>query len=471
MNVTLRLTSPSRRRYRIGGFYSGRNRWQARFSPSRLGRWSWRARISDGRRKANFHGAFRVVRSRQKGVVRRSRYNRFRWTFADGSPYYPLGIGECLLDPDRSGSPLDNWGLDGGFRQGTAHPPGVGIRTYLRAYARAGVNLFRWSVDTCGFRLHRSIGAGGNVYLAREGRFGDRLVQSLRRHGLRVYMTIFGDDPPFAGGATPSQIAAVKRYVKYVVDRYGAYVDFWELMNEAKATNAWYAEVAGHLRKVDPYRHPISTSYERPDLRFIDISSPHWYESESEFASDRVTRDRMRQWKRAGKRVVVGEQGNTGQNWDPRSALRMRLRAWTAFFSEGTLIFWNTSFAKDYRGAVANIYLGPKERGYLRVLQRFTAGFDRRAAMTSVGISKSELVRGSALRGPAAYAAYLHAYTNHSTPTSGVRVTIDPKAPGTAVWISPATGKVLGRKSVRAGRQELRVPPFVTDVALKVTRN
>ena len=31
-----------------------------------------------------------------------------------------------------------------------------------------------------------------------------------------------------------------KRFVKYTVDRWGAYVDFWELLNEQKADDRWY---------------------------------------------------------------------------------------------------------------------------------------------------------------------------------------------------------------------------------------
>jgi len=47
-----------------------------------------------------------------------------------------------------------------------------------------------------------------------------------------------------------------------------------------------------------------------------------------------------------GKPVIVGEQGNAGMNWDPRSAVRMRIRAWTALFREIGLVFWNTSESK-----------------------------------------------------------------------------------------------------------------------------
>src|SRR5205807_3211867 len=130
------------------------------------------------------------------------------------------------------------------------------------------------------------------------------------------------------------------------------------------------------------------------------------------YSSDADAWQRMTAWKQAGKPVVVGEQGNADQNWDPTSGLRMRLRAWTAFFAEGSLILWNSSFAKDYQNAgAANIYLGPEERGYLAVLQRFTRGFDPRATIASLAISDPGRVRGYALRGPSGYAAYLVAYT------------------------------------------------------------
>lgn len=74
----------------------------------------------------------------------------------------------------------------------------------------------------------------------------------------------------------------------------------------------------------------------------------------------------------------------------------MRLRAWTAFFAEGSLVFWNVSFAKDGRGFGA-IYLGPEERRYLGVLQRFVAGFDPRARPTSARVSDPSRVRSYAL--------------------------------------------------------------------------
>jgi hypothetical protein len=458
VTLTMTLTAPNGRRIHIGGFYYGPNTWKARFAPDQVGNWRWAATIGDQAHSTSSHGTFSVAPGGNHGFVRQSAYNRFRWTFADGSPYYPIGIGDCVGgDVDRT--PFDGWGLDG--RR-------VGINTYLTAYQRAGVNLFRWSVDNCAFELFQTIAPGGNVYLVREGTWGDALVRDLRAHGFRIYMTIFSH-PPFATGAEPADIQAVERYVKYVVDRYGAYVDFWELMNESTASIEWYTQVAQYLRSVDPYHHPISTSSERPDLPVIDINSPHWYETESQFDSDLHMWQLLNAWKQSGKPVIVGEQGNSGHNWDPQSALRMRLRAWATFFGEGTLIFWNTSSSKDYTASAGNIYLGPEERGYLRVLQNFTRGFDKRARATLAVVSPAATVRGYALAGPVQFAAYLTKYRDHVSPTVGARLTVDVSRPGTATWISPATGKVLARRALRRrGTQTLDVPPFVTDVALKI---
>ena len=462
VSLTATFTSPSGRRTRVEGFYAGPDTWKVRFSPGQTGRWRWVATLADSTQTQTTRGTFIAARGKGHGFVRRSPYNRFRWIFADGSPYYPLGIGDCVRDVNGSGSPFDDFKVD-------ATRGKVDVGTYLGAYQAAGVNLFRWSVDNCAFNLYQTIAPQGNVYMEREGNWGDRLVRELRSHGFRVYMSIFGFNPPFANEASPEQINAVERYVKYVVDRYGAYVDFWELMNEAQASTAWYTQIATYLRSVDPYHHPIATSWERPDLPAIDVNAPHWYERESESDSDLRTWNLFAAWKSAGKPVIVGEQGNSGQNWDDRSAVRMRLRAWTAFFAEGTLIFWNTSGTKDYRAGSANMYLGPEERGYLRVLQRFTQWFDRRARIVPVDVSTPANVRGYALSGPREFGAYLHAFRAQAAPTTGVRLTIQAPSLGSATWIDPAGGRVLARRAIKRGAQKLTVPPFVVDVALKVS--
>jgi hypothetical protein len=480
VTLTMSLTAPSGQKTIIGGFFHSADLWKARFSPSELGQWAWSASIGDVSTSKSISGQFTVVASTETGFVRPNPYNKYRWIFDNGQSFSPVGIGDCI-SPSASHHgtfdlTLSSWGLDGDFRP-PSPPEGnlVGIDTYMSAYGSAGVNLFRWSVDNCSFNLYATIATTGNFYLVEEGKAGDLLVQKLRQYGLRNFMAIFSY-PPFPINATPEQLAAVKRYVKYVVDRYGAYVDFWDLMNEVgpptpnlPIDDRWIVEIGAYLHSIDPYGHPVSTSWHRPDLGVIDITSPHWYESESEFSSDLVTRDKIWAWKAPGKPVVIGEQGNFFQNWDERSALRMRLRTWAAFFSEGTIVFWNTSFAKDYKSLAANIYLGPIERGYLKALQDFTRGVDPRAAVDWPHVNRPDLVRPFGLSSPNSYAAYLHAFTNHSSVTSGITVTLTSPVAGTATWLDAATGNVLSVHSVTAGPTTLSVPAFITDIALKIT--
>lgn len=477
VQLNLTLQAPSGREVTVGGFYYATNEWRARFAPDELGAWHWQATITDGEKSQDESGSFVVVDSNWPGFVRQNPGNPFRWVFDDGTPYYPLGIGDCMLDYDHSGTPLDNWGFDGDFRNATVPKYGwvTGFDTYWQAYSTAGINLFRWSVDNCAFGLYRQIDPAGNIYRLREGKWGDELVQGLRGYNVRTFMVLFGFTPPFPEDAgDPAKMAAVERYVKYVVDRYGVYVDFWELMNEAPQPPltmdaAWYTQVAGYLHSIDPYHHPISTSWPQPGLAEIDIAGPHWYQHEGDFESDVATVAQIANWKPYGKPIIFGEQGNSIQNWDPTSAVRMRLRTWTAFFNEASLVFWNSSFVKDYKAVIAsNIYLGPEERGYLKVLQDFTRGFDAQAKMVKMSVSDPSRVRGYALRGPAMYAAYLHAYTDHTHPTTGIKIAVQPTVGGTATWIDPATGTVLGIESVKAGVQTLTVPDFTTDVALKI---
>lgn len=471
VDLALTLTSPSGARVLLGGFYYAANTWKARLAPWEIGRWVWTAVATD-RTQVIFKssGDFTVVESPNPGFVRRSPSNPLRLVYENGTPFSAIGIGDCV--PSDPASPQAGWGLDGteGTASHTSRGRGrlVNTDTYLSAYGQAGFNLFRWSVDNCAAPLWDRIAPQGNRYLEREGRWGDDLARKLHRHGFRIYLTFF-NSPPFAHdvGDTPG-VEAVVRYARYIVNRYGAFVDFWELMNESEATDSWYAIVAGAVRAADPYHHLLSTSWERPQLAAIDITSPHWYEREDERDSDVAAVHRIDRWRAFNKPIIFGEQGNEGQNWDERSALRMRLRSWTAFFKEATLIFWNTSGFKDYRASAANLYLGPQERGYVRSLQAFARTVPADAHRAPILTSEPQRVRAYALRSEKVLAAYMHHFADHERPIAGASIRIDSPVEGQAVWYDPATGSVVQTAHANAGVQTLQVPPFVVDIALKI---
>ena len=464
VDVAVTVTTPSAKKIRIGGFYYGGDTWKFRIAPWETGRWRWSA-IARNRTGPLLEsaGAFTVVESSDPGFVRRSQLDPRRFVYDDGTSFPAIGLGDCIPE-----EPVVNraWGLDGGAKTSPHdHGRGVDIDTYLSAYAASGFNLFRWSVDNCAFRLWDTIAPDGNRYLEREGRWGDDLAQRLRLHGFRIYMAIFNQPPFPQDSEDTARLAAVMRYVQYVVDRYGAFVDFWELMNESDAADGWYAAVARTIHTADPYRHLISTSWEKPALPSIDIVSPHWYTREDEFDSDLATVRQIDRWRSFAKPIVFGEQGNLGANWDPRSALRMRIRAWTAFFNEATLVFWNTSGFKGYE---RNLYLGPEERASIRSLQTFVQNVPIDARPVLVSASPPERIRTYGLGSGRIFAAYLHNFSDHQRLTTGVSMRIDTPLAGRASWFDPGTGKIVATTPVQKGPQTLEVPAFVVDIALLI---
>ena len=466
VSLVVDLTSPGGRVIEIGGFYYATDTWMFRFAPNEPGLWVWKAALSDGTLQGSWEGTFTVDAPGGAGFIRQSPVNPYRWVVNTGGsdqPYYPVGINDCVfnrkanineIDPD---GPIRFW-LDQRI---------VEKEEYFQIFSQAGVNLFRWGPDNCSVSLYDRIAPEGNFYRETDGKRIDEMLRVAGQNKIKIYQVLFGFNPPFAFSPTADQMSAVKRYLKYMVDRYGALVDFWELMNEARADNAWYTHATAYLRSVDVYQHPISTSLELPQHAAIDINSPHWYQLESENDSDLIAAQNFQFWKSFGKPVIVGEQGNMMQSWDDRSGLRMRLRLWATMFSEGALAFWNSSrFHPETHiaGEAANIYLGPEERSYIRVLQAFSSRVPVDALSCSVSAS-SPLVRAYALCGQSSSSIYLHAYGDHSQTTTGLTVAVAFPRDGQIEWIQPATGDSLRSQPIHAGLNQVEVPDFIVDLA------
>ncbi len=128
VTVSVTFASPSGRRVEIGGFHYKEDAWKARFAPSETGGWT------------------------------------YSWVFEDGSPYFPIGLQECLGDHDHHGSLLAACSLEGPFRldrkgipdppPGAMFKPGPAMNpqngdVYFRRYGRSGFNLFRFSQKNC----------------------------------------------------------------------------------------------------------------------------------------------------------------------------------------------------------------------------------------------------------------------------------------------------------------------------------
>jgi len=522
VTVEVTFTAPSGKRIAVGGFHYGsstgpeilsrtnqeargprrqteyrfakQDLWKARFAPGETGRWTYAfvfTNASGGR--ASGSGAFDCVKGRASlhGFVRANPGNPFRWVFDDGTPYFPIGLQECINDTAGVGSVLAAQSLEGPFRldrKGRPEPPPgatfqpgpagnpVNGDVYFRQYARAGFNLFRFSQQNCSLPLYQDL----DHYLVQQGAMVDELLQYARKYRFRVFYGLFGYQPVFNDHPENAEgMAKLRRFVKYSVDRWGAYVDFWEFLNEQKADTRWYEVLTPYLRSIDPYQHPITTSWERPELPGIEINAPHWYSGlRTDLSCDRDTAEHARNWKRFNKPVIVGEQGNSaskeelqipgsGGVWDIGSSTRMRIRNWTALFNEIAFIFWNTSYARD--GHSMNIWLGPQERQYVRAMQDFAERLDKDVRMVPVVLSEHKAVRAWALASQERAAVYLHHFADHTNAVTNLTVSLDVPKATKGYWYSPENAAILQRIEVSAGRQTLAAPPFKIDLALLIT--
>jgi len=529
VTIEVVFTSPSKKEIHVGGFHYGsssgpdirnenrpfdsaqgeekglhastghltverrRGVWKARFAPSEPGRWKYAFvfRNEQGQ-EARGEGTFTCIKGRKPnpGFVRLDTENQFRFVFDDGSPYFPIGLQDCWGDNSGTGSILDQCSMEGPFRTDLKEPrelpPGpMFVRSpannpqnadvYFRYFSQCGFNLYRYSQQNCSFPLNDDL----DKYLVQEAVMTDELLCCARKYGFRIFYGIFGFQKAFNKGPYDEvTMSKVKRFIKYSVDRWGAYADFWEFLNEQHAGDRWYQIMIPCLESIDPYGHPITTSWERPDLAGIEINAPHWYQREDELKSDAETASRAVNWKKHGKPVVVGEQGNwidrknppapgVGGVWDDRSALRMRIRNWTAFFNEIAVVFWNTSYARD--GHNMNIWLGPKEREYVRAMQDFAYRLDKEVVVVPVEVSNPNAFRAYALASKERAGVYLHHFEDHQKSMRGASITLDVPMKARGYWYSPENAAILQTAELTQGSNTIEVPEFTVDIALLIT--
>ena len=468
------FTSPSAAQTTVHGFYyetlnSGTSLWKARFSPSEIGTYSYSYTLTHAGRsiRSSGTGFFQVVPGNNPGFIRQNPSNPFRWEFPNGEPFYPIGF-------NGGGGLNDVTNTDGGDRFGAF----VGGRVincdeHFSMFSNAGFNMIRFSQDNGAIPRLATNAAGAegyDVYDETAAFYHDWYMQKLRSHNFRIFYGLFGFEDYMENPPSPERLA----FVRYAVDRWAAYVDIWQIFNEETAPDdQWLVTIANEIRARDPYNHPITTSWHDAAGRVpeIEITAPHRYLHEGELTSDQVAAG-WASFKSWGKPIILGEQGNSDMNWLSDSAMRMRIRGWTAFFREVGIIFWQTSWATNGMGqgiqgsGARNIYLGYEERQYNHIMMWFVNQVLKSDSVeASVIVSNRNLMRAYGLSSSDGFAAYIHHYANHTNTVSGQTITFGMTQAGEGYWIDPATGQLLGIVDVSARSNTLTIPDFVVDIA------
>ena len=474
VTISVTFISPSNTQTTVSGFYyetlhNGASLWKARFSPSEIGTYSYTYTLTHRRRgiQSSGSGSFQVVPGSNPGFLRQNPSNPFRWEFSNGEPFYPIGF-------NGGGGLNDTTGTEGGDRFG-AFVEGRAINNdeHFGMFSDAGFNMIRFSQDNGAIPRLATNAAGGEgyeVYDETAAFYHDWFMQKLRSHHFRIFYGLFGFEDHIENPPSPERLA----FVRYAVDRWAAYVDVWEIFNEETAPDdQWLVTIANEIRARDPYNHPITTSWHQAAGRVpeIEITSPHQYLHEDELTSDQVAAG-WASFKSWGKPIILGEQGNSNMNWLSDSALRMRIRDWTSFFNEVSVLFWQTSWATNGMGqgvpgpGARNIYLGYEERQYNHIMMWFVNQvLESDSVEAPVITSNRNLMRAYGLSSSDGFAAYIHHYADHTNTVSGQTMTFGTAQAGEGYWIDPTTGQLLGKVDVSARSNTLTIPDFVVDIA------
>ena len=493
-NAGAAFVSPSGETVAVPGFYYGGAEWRVRFVPREHGVWRWKATLTAPGGDVAKQGAFRCEGTTGRGFLRLSERNRYRMEYEDGTPFYPIGIQTCsFLTPDFDGPAADgSWRSTSAAEWVEAFDGAVNlVRTQLGQGTRSG----------CALPLIKAGDTKKNIPPGAIDRYDTDLAAKMddvfrlhRAHNISQILILFQDmslwgDPTSVFGkgrdlvnfknVNAPNMPDQERYIRYVVARFGCFVDVWELFNEdSYAPNDYLAHLAKVLRDADPYDHLITTNYARPAEPWCEIVTWHEYMGMPPNGVDAYVASQIAIYKSYGKVVQNTEFGNQGKlsNFDP---VKWRIAVWTAFLNESGLLFWGMSGRKTVatgvnRGGNANAYIGPESRQYFRVLNAFNRDMPVDMKPVPSGYLEHTDLRTCALSNGEVTALYVHHFSDHEKEYQLPYKLFVETGPGKfrVRWIDPADGKEIQTEEVSTVQQflSLMLPPVKIDAACRIDR-
>jgi hypothetical protein len=346
VNVTAFITDPEGKVLALPAFYYqdyrrvllgnterlepvGQPCWKVRFTPVKAGRYEFYVEaVSKGSSKRTPVYSFEVEPSGQPGFARVSGRDSRYFEFDNGSSNFFVGLDVCWSG-SRGTYDYDEW---------------------FRAMAASGVNLVRIWMAPWRFGIEwRQLGRYDleeawrlDYVLELAERYGIRVILCLMNHGqLSTQANPQWSENPYnkaRGGplSKPEEFwtseearKLFKKRLRYIVARWGYSTSLlaWELWNEVDLTDnymsvrenvaRWHAEMAAYLKRLDPYKRMVTTSFANPNLDplvwqlgEIDFITVHKYGPEGFQDVAGTLYDIVRRaWERYRKPVLVTEFG------------------------------------------------------------------------------------------------------------------------------------------------------------------
>lgn len=456
---------------KISGFYYDHNNWKVRFSAPSSGEYNYQINIKTPFTIKKHSGVIQLNAGKDEIISTKEQL----FVINDEKIFFPLGIQDVFADWNYNGNLMDMMS-----NSSTKQPISdlkdssyLNIDDYLDLYKEeAKINIFRYGVDHWTMPLWHSIDSENIVLSANGGKFGDSLIEKLRARDIKIIMTIFGFYPPYQSYeeiTNRNNQQALEFYLDYVIARFSPYVDLWELTNEAEAHELWYEFIINYLKENDPYHHPISTNWETNSAKNLDYLSVHWYNpnlTDPGHLSNQIAYLNQKHLDQE-KAILISEFGFKNFSYFENSSESMRLLSWLSTFQNMGLIFWTQGQNGIYKNPDnANIYLGPTERSYLAILSDFLPKDMSLPIETKLSLLKDLQTQIYYLKNNDYILAYL--LKIDKTEEKNAKLGLNLENDAELEWINPKTGIVFEKITLKQGGQEIIIPSFELDLAMKI---
>lgn len=462
------FSNQNQQKIKVDGFYYDHNLWKIRAKLTK-GAWKWQTKIKTPFWTNIQSGTIEIRKDFPKNLS----INGDVFVTEDNEVFFPIGLEDIIVDQNKDGNPLNQLG-NAKDKMPTIDPKEVSFLTfgeYLDLYANdAKINIFRYGPDNWAPSIWHDLKNRNNFKMEINGNLqGDIILNELQKRDLKVIMSIFSFYPPYTSEESinkKSNQDVLKEYLDYVIARYAASVDIWELTNEAAPSLKWQNFISDYLAKKDPYHHPITTNLENTQLKNSDLLSTHLYlkaPKNNRELIELTNNLQKKDWKKAN---LISEFGFKGANYFEGSADLMRKFSWIFTFQKKGIIFWNIGGGIYENPETACIYLGPKERFYLNNLQNFIPRMQFPLTNDFQIIDEGKIVVYS-LKDQNSNLLYL--LNLDQTNVKQQRLPLKILRAGSLEIINPVNYTNISKIEVNENITEITLPYFEDDLAIKIT--
>ena len=341
------FTSPEGSAMTVPGFWDADKNWKLRFTPSRLGTWTYAIQVTDSRGTSlPSEGDFTVIESDLHGWIQPG--NTFDPTYSghylvhnDGTPFY--GVGHC----DALNILIDGFDIE----------DGVGLFDDMK---KVNENFVVWWP----LYTNSPVNSSYDDYSFSNMKVIDVVVQDAQKEGIYLVFTIW-DHPNLRDDTHAwndgkwnlngfSKLGDINSFFvseeawawqenlyRYIIARWGysPAIGMWQTASEINGTNAydqtdpWHEKVNDYFVANDPYRHPTTASGSGEvdwltGHAVMDMPQVHLYDFDHGLPGNKNLNDavdaakHVAEWtqlmfKNADKPNWVGEYGVEGNTYYP----------------------------------------------------------------------------------------------------------------------------------------------------------